>query len=71
MYKEQFAITKTIGNEETVIRYFGVTEKDSACRAGEEIAKFNTEGVIACVLAYFDQRGKMKDGTCRVFSVWD
>lgn len=70
MYKEKFAIKWICGNDETVLRYFDESEKAAALSAGKEIAKSNAKGVIACVLAFFDKEGNMKNGECEVFEVW-
>lgn len=70
MFEKKFAVTKTIGNDEKILKYFGEDEKASALKYGEEVAKENTEGVISCVLARFDESGHMKNGECEVFEVW-
>lgn len=70
MFEKKFAVTKTIGNDEEILKYFGEDEKAEALAYGEEIAKNNTEGVIACILAQFDKDGNKKNNECEVFEVW-
>lgn len=71
MFETKFAVTKTIGNKETFLKFFGEDEKEAAKKYGAEIAKTNTEGVITCLKAQFDEDNHMKDGKCEVFEVWE
>ncbi len=71
MFEKKFAITKTVGNDEKILKYFSEDEKVTALAYGAEVAKENTEGVVACILARFDESDNMKDGECEVFEVWD
>lgn len=70
MFEKKFAIVKTIGNDETVLKYFDEDEKDAAIAYGVEVAKGNTDGVIVCFLARFDEDGNIKDNEREVFEVW-
>ena len=69
MYKNQFAVTHTIGNEETILKYFD--NKNEAFSFGQAKAKTIDKGVIAVIRADFDEAGKMKDNTCSVFRVFE
>lgn len=71
MFEKKFAITKTVGNDEKILKYFGEDEKAAAMAYGAEVAKENTEGVIACIMARFDEDGNMKGSECEVFEVWN
>lgn len=71
MFEKKFAVTKTIGNDEKILKYFGEDEKVAALSYGAEIAKGNVDGVITCILARFDKNGNKKNGECEVFEVWD
>ena len=70
MFEKKFAVTKTIGNDEKILKYFGEDEKVAALEYGSEIAKENTDGVISCILARFDKNGNKKNNECEVFEVW-
>ena len=67
--EKKYAITRTVGNNEEVLKVFG-SDKQAALAYGAEVAKDNSEGVIACVYALFNEEGKMFGGNCRVFEVW-
>lgn len=69
MYKKQFAVTQTIGNEETILQYFN--SKDKACSFGQTKAKTIDKGVIAVIQADFDEAGEMRDNTCSVFEIFE
>ncbi len=71
MFEKKIAVTKSIGNDEKILKYFGEDEKSAALAYGAEVAKTNTDGVITCIMARFDENGNMKDGECEVFEVWD
>lgn len=71
MYERKFAIIRVVGNNETVLKYFEENEKEEAKAYGAEIAKTNTEGVIVCELARFDNDGNKKNNESRVFEVWN
>lgn len=68
--KRKYAITRTVGNNEVVLKVFDENRKDEALAYGAEIAKSNTEGVISCVFALFNEDGKMNNHDVRVFEVW-
>ena len=70
MYEREFAVTKCIGNTEHIIKRFREDEKEAALACGKEVAKTNTEGVITCVRARFDENGHYMNGECEVFQVW-
>ena len=69
MYKNQFAVTHTIGNEETILQYFD--SKDEACSFGQAKAKTIDRGVIAVIQADFDEMGNKRNNTCSVFRVFE
>lgn len=71
MFEKKFAVAKTVGNDEKILKYFGEDEKAAALAYGAEVAKDNTDGVISCILARFDESGNKKNGECEVFEVWD
>ncbi len=71
MFEKKFAVTKTVGNDEKILKYFGEDNKAAALAYGAEVAKKNTDGVISCILARFDENGNKKNGECEVFEVWD
>lgn len=71
MFEKKFAVTKTVGNNEKILKYFGEDEKAAALAYGAEVAKENTDGVISCILTRFDENGNKKDGECEVFEVWN
>lgn len=71
MFEKKFAVTKTVGNNEEILKYFGEDEKSEALAYGANIAKDNSEGVISCILARFDKDGNKKNNECEVFEVWD
>lgn len=71
MFEKKFAVTKTVGNDEKILKYFSEDEKAEALAYGAEVAKENTEGVITCIAARFDEDGNMKNGECEVFEVWN
>lgn len=71
MFEKKFAVTKTVGNDEKILKYFGEDEKEAALAYGAEVAKGNTDGVISCILARFDENGNKKNNECEVFEVWD
>ena len=71
MFEKKFAVTKTVGNNEVILKYFDENAKEEAKAYAAEVAKTNTEGVITCVLARFDADGHMKDGECEVFEVYE
>lgn len=68
--KRKYAITRTVGNNEIVLKTFDENCKDEALAYGAEIAKSNTEGVISCVFALFNDDDKMNNYDVRVFEVW-
>ena len=68
--KRKYAITRTVGNNEVVLKSFDENRKDEALAYGAEISKSNTEGVISCVFALFNDDGKMNNHDVRVFEVW-
>ena len=68
MYKTQFAVTQTTGNEETILQYFD--QKEEACSFGQAKTKTIDRGVIAVIRADFDEAGKMRDNTCSVFDIY-
>lgn len=68
--KRKYAITRTVGNNEIVLKTFDENCKDEALAYGAEIAKTNTEGIISCVLALFNDDGKMNNHDVRVFEAW-
>lgn len=68
--KKRFAITRTIGNNVTVLKSFDKDCKEKALAYGAEVAKSNTEGSICCVLALFNDEGKMYHNDVRIFEVW-
>lgn len=70
MFTRKFAVTKCVDNNEEILKYFGEDEKDHALAYGAEVAKTNTEGVITCIRAIFDEDGNMKGKEARVFQVW-
>lgn len=70
MFEKKFAVTRTIDSKETVLRFFREDEKEAAMAYGAEVAKTNNKGVIACVLALFDENDNMKNYECKVFEVW-
>lgn len=70
MFEKKFAVTKTVGNDEKILKYFGEDEKAEALAYGANIAKENSEGVISCILARFDRDGNKKNNECEVFEVW-
>lgn len=68
MYTTQFAVTHTIGNDETVIQTFA--DKEAMLLFGKSIIKNYNDGVITCLQADFDENLMMKDNACRVYEVW-
>ena len=70
MFVKKFAVTHTIGNRETVLKTFPEKQKSAALSWGKEAAAGLEQGVIACVLAEFDEANQMRDHQCRVFEVW-
>lgn len=68
MYKTQFAVTHTIGNDEVVIQTF--TDKESMLSFGKSIIGTYHDGVIVCLQADFDENLKMKNNACRIYEVW-
>ena len=70
MFEKKFAITRTVGNDETILKYFDEDEKAEALAYGADVAKENSEGVIACILARFDEDGNKENNECAVFEVW-
>lgn len=70
MFEKKFAVTKIVDNDEKILKFFGEDEKTSALTYGAEVAKENTNGVISCILAWFDEGGNRKNGECEVFEVW-
>ena len=71
MFERKFAVTRTVKNNEVVLKFFGEDQKQEALAYGAEVAKTNKEGVIACIEAQFDENGNMKNRECRVFEVWE
>lgn len=71
MFEKRFAITKTVGNDEKILKFFGEDEKAAALAYGAEVAKKNTDGVITCILARFDKDDNKKNNECEVFEVWE
>ena len=71
MFTRKFAVTKCVGDNEEILKYFAEDEKDKALAYGAEIAKENTEGVITCIRAMFDEDGNIKGREARVFEVWE
>lgn len=67
--ERKYAVTRCIGNNEEVLKVFG-DDKEAAIAYGAEIAKGNTEGVISCVLAIFNQENKLSNHDVKVFEVW-
>lgn len=67
----KFAVTRIVGNEETIIRTFPEEEKQNAIEYGREIAKGNISGVIACIKALFDENDNRADNKCWIFEVWE
>lgn len=67
--ERKYAITRTIDNNEVVLKSFDENCKDEAIAYGAEVAKTNTQGVISCVFAYLMMR---QNGIIisRVFEVW-
>lgn len=70
MFEKKFAITKTVGNDEKILKFFDEDERAAALAYGADVAKKNTEGVVTCILSRFDENGNMKDNECEVFEVW-
>lgn len=70
MFEKKFAVTRTIGNNEEILKTFGENEKEAAIAYGAEVAKTNENGVIACIFASFDENGNMYNRECRIFEVW-
>ncbi len=70
MLESKIAITKTVGNNEIILKFFSQDEKEAAKAYGAAVAKDNVDGVISCVLAEFDESGKMEDNQCQVLEVW-
>ncbi len=70
MFEKKFAVTKTVGNDEKILKYFREDEKSEALEYGANIAKENSDGVISCILAQFDEDGNKKNNECEVFEVW-
>ncbi|MCI5655013.1 MAG: hypothetical protein MR300_00965 [Ruminococcus sp.] len=68
--ERKYAITRTIDNHEVVLKSFDENCKDEAIAYGAEVAKNNTQGVISCVFALFNDEGKMNNHNVRVFEVW-
>ncbi|MFR7821233.1 MAG: hypothetical protein ACLU24_12020 [Candidatus Pseudoruminococcus sp.] len=68
--ERKYAITRTIDNNEVVLKSFDENCKDEAIAYGAEVAKTNTQGVISCVFALFNDEGKMNNHNVRVFEVW-
>ena len=66
---KKFAVTRTIGNDEKVLKVFD-DDKESAIAYGAEVAKTNTEGVISCVQGLFNNEGKMCVNYLKVYEVW-
>ena len=71
MFERKFAVTRTVKNNEVILKFFGEDQKQEALAYGAEVAKTNEEGVIACIEARFDENGNMKNRECRVFEVWE
>ena len=69
-YTKKFAVTRCVGNDDTVLKFFDENDKQGAIAYGSEVAKTNTQGVITCVLGLYDEDGRLKDNECRVFEVW-
>ena len=70
MYQKKFAVTKVVGNDETILKFFKENEKEAAKAYGAEVAKNNSQGVISCILAWFDENNHIRNGECEVFEVW-
>ena len=70
MFVTEFAVTHTIGNRETVLKTFPEDQKSAALAYGAEAAQGLEEGVIACVLAEYEEANQMRDHQCREFEVW-
>ena len=71
MLTRKIAVTRTIKNDETVLRVFSTKQKQEALDYGESAAKSNAEGVIACIEAASDENGKINNKDCRVYKIWD
>lgn len=70
MYEKRFAITRTVGNDEVVLKHFGENKKEAAMTYGAEAAKDNTEGIISCILTMIDTKSGKMSSVCRVYNVW-
>ncbi|MCD7828052.1 MAG: DUF4205 domain-containing protein [Clostridiales bacterium] len=68
--ERKFAVIRVVGNDEEVLKVFD-DDKQAALAYGAEIAKNNTDGVIACVQAFFNEENKMCTSQFRVFEVWE
>ena len=64
----QYAIIKTIGAIETVIRRFD--SKELAIEFGKEYAADYPDAVVSCEFADFDEVGSFRDNYRRVYKVW-
>ena len=71
MFEKKFAVTRTVGNNEKILKFFNEDEKEEALLYGAAVAKDNTEGVITCMLAQFDKKNRMKNEECEVYEVWE
>lgn len=71
MFKRKFAVTKVVGNNEEIIKFFDENKKEEAIAFGANFAKTNKEGIISCILADFDENNHIKNNECRVFEVWE
>ena len=71
MYQKKFAVTRVVENDETILKFFKEDEKEAAKAYGAEVAKNNPQDVIACFLAWFDEKNQVINGEREVFEVWE
>ena len=71
MYQKKFAVVKVLQNKEIILKFFKEDEKEAAKAYGAEVAKTNTQGLITCILAWFDEDNHTRSRECAVFEVWE
>lgn len=65
-----FAIVRTDGNTEKLLKLFGEDDKEEAKAYGRGLAAEHPEWCISCIRARFDMETHKRSATCEVFEVW-